>query len=77
MTFQLSYTPRGSRHHPEPHRCREADKREEMAGGKRGRGGESGKQEQRYGEGRGVTFSPTAYLHELLLLSMYYSLDGH
>lgn len=26
---------------------------------------------------KGVTFSPTAHLYELILLSMYYSLDGH
>lgn len=55
MTFLLSYTPRGSRHHPEPQRCRDTDKRgAEMVGGKRGRreGGGSGKQEQRYGEER-------------------------
>lgn len=26
---------------------------------------------------KGVTFSPTAHLYELILLSMYYSLDSH
>ena len=26
---------------------------------------------------KGVTFLPTAHLYELILLSMYYSLDGH
>lgn len=41
MTFQLSYTPRGSRHHPEPPRYRHTDKREEEREGRREREGEN------------------------------------
>lgn len=66
---------------PSPRDTEPTDK----GGGERGsQGGKKGERTERIwrarGEirrGKGVTFSPTAYLHALLLLSMYYSLDGH
>lgn len=49
MTFQLSYTPRGSRHHPEPQRYRDTDKREEEKEG----GWEEGREKERIWRARG------------------------
>lgn len=79
-----SSSTRGSRRHPalEQQRRRKrprdrAPERGDVTENLRRNQGANGEERETEQGRRGVTFSPTAHLYELILLSMYYSLDGH